>query len=124
MCLVRLALAGQSLLSFSNLASNGQALASTNKVLTNVFQCKMASPQYPSEDEESEFISALIHDVVDDYSDNMVFEMLHNNEATRVYDVPEPSIPEDADVISLHVPCASRAPVSPKYRWSLALSVE
>lgn len=46
-------------------------------------------------DEASTFISGLLMEAVDDYSDEMVYEIRHKYEAAQVFDVPEPPIPEE-----------------------------
>jgi hypothetical protein len=45
--------------------------------------------------EASAFISTLLQEAVDDYSDESVYQIIHENNAPRVFDVPEPPIPEE-----------------------------
>jgi len=98
--------------SYRAMISNGQVLANC---AAEVFaeeekieaepnmQAQHALKEEQEEDEDEEeycdeaaaYIAGLLEEAVDDYSDEMVFEILHKHEAPRIFDVPEPPIPEE-----------------------------
>jgi hypothetical protein len=64
---------------------------------------EVTNDQGEMEDDEADaascFVSNLLLEVVDDYSDEAVFEITHKYEAPRIFAVPEPAIPEEDESV-------------------------